>query len=291
MLADLLTDYTLRTVALGSAVLGLVSGVLGTLAVLRREGLYGDALAHATLPGVALAFLLTGTRSPGVLMAGAAVSAVAAAALAALVVTRTRVKRDATLALVLSVFFGAGTVLLTVVARSGDAGQAGLDRFLLGQAATMLAADVQVMAGVGVVALVVVAALFKELKAVTFDPAFAGSVGLPVARLALVQTALLVAAIVIGIQAVGVVLVAALLITPAAAARQWTDDLGAMMAVAGGIGAGSGIVGALLSATGPDLPTGPVVVLVSTAAFALSLLLGARRGYLVRALARRRARA
>lgn len=289
-MTEILADYTLRTVALGAAVLGTVSGVLGTFAVLRRESLYGDALAHATLPGVVLAFLLTGSRSPGVLMAGAAVAAVAAAGLVLTVVTRTRVKQDAALALVLSVFFGLGTVLLTAVATRGDAHQAGLDRFVFGQAATMLAEDLRVTAVLGGLALLTVALLYKQLTVTAFDPAFARTAGLPVGRITVVHTALLVVAIVIGIQTVGVVLMAALLITPAAAARQWTDRLGVTVWLAGGIGAASGVVGAVVSASGPDLPTGPVVVLVATAAFGVSLLLGARHGLLVTALRRRRSR-
>lgn len=290
MVTELLTDYTVRTVALGAAVLGTVSGALGTFAVLRRESLYGDALSHATLPGVVVAFLLTGSRSPGVLMAGAAVAAVAAAGLVLTVVTRTRVKQDAALALVLSVFFGLGTVLLTAVAARGDAHQAGLDRFVFGQAATMLAEELRVTAILGGLALLTVALVYKELAVTAFDPAFARTAGLPVGRITVAHTALLVVAIVIGIQTVGVVLMAAFLITPAAAARQWTNRLGVTVWLAGVIGAASGVVGALISASGPDLPTGPVVVLVATAAFGVSLLFGARHGLVVTALTRRRPR-
>src|SRR5690606_25153945 len=139
-------DYTLRTVALGAAVLGLLGGTLGTFAVLRRQSLLSDALAHATLPGVVIGFLLTGTTSGSGLMLGAAATAALAAGLVLVVVQRTRVKQDAALALVLSVFFGAGTVLLTYVAGTGASGQSGLDRFVLGQAASLVAADVRAMA-------------------------------------------------------------------------------------------------------------------------------------------------
>ncbi|MBD8063568.1 metal ABC transporter permease [Actinomycetaceae bacterium Sa1BUA1] len=285
-LAALLGDYTLRTVALGAAVLGLLGGTLGTFAVLRRQSLLSDALAHATLPGVVIGFLLTGTTSGSGLMLGAAATAALAAGLVLVVVQRTRVKQDAALALVLSVFFGAGTVLLTYVAGTGASGQSGLDRFVLGQAASLVAADVRAMAAATAVALAVVALTYKELKLVAFDPAFARAVGYPVRRVEALLTVLLVVAIVVGIQTVGVVLVAALLITPAAAARQWTDRLAVMIVLAALIGALSGAAGAVLSATTTDLPTGPLVVLVATAVLVLSL--PARR-LRVRAGARRAA--
>lgn len=270
-LGAFLGDYTLRTVALGAAVLGLLGGTLGTFAVLRRQSLLSDALAHATLPGVVIGFLLTGTTSGSGLMLGAAATAALAAGLVLVVVQRTRVKQDAALALVLSVFFGAGTVLLTYVAGTGASGQSGLDRFVLGQAASLVAADVRVMAVATAVALAVVALTYKELKLVAFDPAFARAVGFPVRRVEALLTVLLVVAIVVGIQTVGVVLVAALLITPAAAARQWTDRLAVMIVLAALIGALSGATGAVLSATTTDLPTGPLVVLVATAVLVLSL--------------------
>ncbi len=270
-LVAFLGDYTLRTVALGAAVLGLLGGTLGTFAVLRRQSLLSDALAHATLPGVAIGFLVTGTTSGSGLLLGAAATAALAAGLVLVVVQRTRVKQDAALALVLSVFFGAGTVLLTYVAGTGASGQSGLDRFVLGQAAGLVAADVRLMAVLTAVSLAVVVLAYKELKFVAFDPAFARAVGFPVRRVEALLTVLLVVAIVVGIQTVGVVLVAALVITPAVAARQWTDRLAVMTLLAALIGALSGVTGAVLSATTTDLPTGPLVVLVATAVLLVSL--------------------
>lgn len=280
LLEELLLDYTLRNVALGAAILGLVGGVLGSFAVLRRQGLYGDALAHATLPGVCVAFILAGTKTPAILLAGAAISASLGALLILAIVGGTRIKQDAALGIVLSVFFGFGTVLLTYIAGTGDSGQAGLDRFIFGQAATLVAGDVRAMGLLGGASLVIVALLFKEFKLLSFDPAFAASAGYPVGRLNLLLTALIVVAIVIGIQTVGVILMAAMLITPAAAARQWTERLSAMIVISGLFGAASGVTGALISATGPDLPTGPLVVLVATSILLLSLVFGRSRGAL-----------
>jgi manganese/zinc/iron transport system permease protein len=280
LLRDLLFDYTVRNVALGSAILGFLGGALGSFAVLRRQGLFGDALAHATLPGVCVAFVLTGSKAPIVLLLGAALSAGLGALLILAVVNGTRIKQDAILGIVLSVFFGAGVVLLTYIAGSGDAAQSGLDRFIFGQAATIVRDDVVTMGLLALVALAVTALLFKEFKLLSFDPAFAASLGYPVKGLNVLLTALIVVAVIVGIQAVGVVLMAALLITPAAAARQWTERLSTMVLLSALFGALSGVSGALVSASGSNLPTGPLIVLVATGILVFSLLLGRRRGFL-----------
>lgn len=280
LLRELLFDYTIRNVALGSAILGIVGGVLGSFAILRRQGLLGDALAHATLPGVCVAFMLTGSKSPAILLLGAGLSAGLGALLILAVINGTRIKQDAILGIVLSVFFGAGIVLLTYIAGSGDAGQSGLDRFIFGQAATIVREDVVTMGVLAAAALVVTALLFKEFKLLSFDPAFAASLGFPVGALNVLLTALIVVAVVVGIQAVGVVLMAAMLITPAAAARQWTDRLSAMICVSALFGAVSGVSGALISASGANLPTGPLIVLVATGILLVSLLVGRKHGFL-----------
>jgi manganese/zinc/iron transport system permease protein len=290
LLRDLLFDYTIRNVALGSAIFGAVGGALGSFAVLRRQGLLGDALAHATLPGVCVAFMLTGTKNPAVLLLGAALSAGLGALFILAVVGGTRVKQDAALGIVLSVFFGAGIVLLTLIAGSGDAGQSGLDRFIFGQAATIVRADVVTMGLLAAAAVVLLALFFKEFKLLSFDPAFAASLGFPVRALNVLLTALIVVAVVVGIQAVGVVLMAAMLITPAAAARQWTDRLSVMVPLSAAFGAASGVCGALISASGSNLPTGPLIVLVATGVLVVSLLLGRRHGFVWAWLAGRRNR-
>ena len=278
LLYDLVFDYTLRNVALGSALLGIVSGVLGSFAVLRRQGLLGDALAHAALPGVCLAFLLTGSKSSLVLLAGAAVTGYLGTLLLLRITRDTPLDEDAALGIVLSVFFGLGIMLLTAIAQRGDSRQAGLDRFLFGQAAALVQENVVTMAVLGAGALVVVGLLYKEFKLLTFDPDFALSLGFPTGRLSVLLTSLMVIAIVIGLQTVGVVLMAAMLVGPAVAARQWTDRLGVMLALAALVGALAGVSGALLSVTQPRLPTGPMIILSLTALVTLSLLFGSAHG-------------
>ncbi|HWV56738.1 MAG TPA: metal ABC transporter permease [Longimicrobiales bacterium] len=283
-------DFTLRTVALGAAILGIVSGTLGTYAVLRGQSLLGDAISHAALPGIALAFLLTGARAPLVLVLGAALAGWAGALGVIAITRRTRVPYDAALGLVLSVFFGAGMVLLTYIQRLPSGQQAGLDTYLFGQAAALLPRDIAVMSVLGVAALVVITLLWKELKLLSFDPEFGASIGLPVRRLDILLTTLLVIAIVIGLQAVGVVLMSAILIAPTAAARQWSDRLGRTVFLAALFGAAAGVTGALISASAQRMPTGPTIVLVAGCVVAVSLLVAPGRGLLAEAIRHWRAR-
>lgn len=274
----LFTDYTLRTVALGAAALGIVSGALGTFATLRRQSLLGDAMSHAALPGVVIAFMLTGTKSPLVLMLGAAAAGILGTLLMMAITRNTRIKEDSTLGLILSVFFGFGLMLLTFLQKNPDARQAGLDSFLFGQAATLLQRDVVLMAIFGGAALLILALFWKEFKLLSFDRDFGASLGYNMQGLDVLLTTLLVVAIVIGLQAVGVVLMSAMVVAPAAAARQWTNKLGVMVGLAAFFGAVAGISGAIISSSGAGLSTGPVVVLCISAIVTFSLLLAGNRG-------------
>ena len=284
-LGEILTDYTLRNVALGSALLGLTGGVVGGLTMLRRQSLLGDAVAHAALPGVCLAFLVTGGKAPLWLLLGGGLTGWLGALGVGLILKYTRLGEDAALGSMLSAFFGFGIALLTFIGGSGDANQAGLDKFLFGQAATIVAGDVALMAVLSALALGAVWAMFKEFKLLTFDPAYAQTLGLPVGRLGTLQMSLAVLAVMIGLQTVGVVLMAALLIAPAAAARQWTDNLGRMLALGGLFGAVSGVLGALISASSANLPTGPVIVVVASVILLISLFFAPKRGLLWSAFA------
>lgn len=278
MILDLLGDYTLRSVALGAGTLGAVAGALGTFAVLRRQSLLGDAISHAALPGLVLAFVLTGSRELLVLVTGAALAGWIGSLCVQGITRSSRIPEDGALGIVLSVFFGLGLLLLTWAQRLPGSSQAGLDRFLFGQAATMVGRDVVVIAGLGGVAVVGLLLIWKEVKVLTFDRAFGVSLGLPMARVEVILTSLLVLAIVTGLQAVGVVLMSTLVVAPAAAARQWTDHLGRTVALAALFGSVSGVTGAILSARFAGLPTGPVIVVVASVLVAVSILFAPRRG-------------
>lgn len=275
------SSYTLHHVLLGSMLLGLVGGVLGCFTLLRRQSLLGDALAHAALPGVCIAFLVSGSKSPAVLLAGAAISGILGAGLVILVVRGSRlIKEDSAIGIVLSVFFALGIVFLTKIQSLPTGNKSGLDKCLFGQAATLVEEDTRLMAIVSVVVLAIVAFFYKELKLLSFDRAFGASLGYPMRGLELLLTVLVVVVVVVGLQLVGVVLMVATLITPAAAARQWTDRLGVMVILSGVLGTASALAGVIISVTFENVPPGPAIVLLSSGVLAVSLLLAPGRGIL-----------
>ncbi|SHK43746.1 metal ABC transporter permease [Rhodothermus profundi] len=283
-------DFTLRIVMTGAALLGLISGSLGTLAVLRRQGLIGDAVAHAALPGIVLAFLVSGSKAPAILQFGAAITGTLSLLWVQAVLRTTRVRFDAALGMALAVFFGAGVVLLSAAQHTAGAAQAGLDRFLFGQAATLLREDLLVMSVAGILAFALVLAFWKEIQLVLFDETYAAALGLPVRRLQTLLIVLLVVAIVIGLQTVGVVLMSAVIVAPAAAARQWSNRFSRVLLLAGLFGLLSGVLGAWLSSLAPRLPTGPIIVLLLTGIALLSVLFAPAHGLFWQLYRRRRAR-
>ncbi len=284
---DLTWDATLQNVIIGSLLLGLTSGVLGCFAVLRRQSLIGDALAHAALPGICLAFMLTGTRSSGWLLLGGLLTGLIGT-LVMLAITRwSLITQETALGIVLSVFFGIGVLLLTRIQHTDDAGQSGLDRFIFGQAATILPGDLIVMGIASAIALGTVALLFKEFKLLAFDPDFAASLGFRPGLTGTLLAGLVVAAVMIGLQTVGVILMVSLLIAPAVAARQWTRQLTSMIIVSGCFGMVSGLLGAVSSSLFDRLPTGPMIVLFASLLVIVSLLLAPERGLLWNLQARR----
>lgn len=281
---SILSDPNTRWILLGCLLLGFSSGIIGSFTFLRRQSLMGDTLAHAALPGICIAFMLTETKSIGLFLLGALLSGIMATFGVSWITRYSRIKQDAAMGIVLTVFFGIGVVMLTRIQHSASGSQSGLDKYLFGQAASMVLTDVYVMGGVCIVLLIACLVWFKEFKLVSFDPGFARGMGLPVGVLEQLILLLTVIAVVAGIQAVGVVLVAALLVTPAAAARCWTDSLALMVMLAGLFGALSGAAGTVFSTFVPNLPTGPVTVLAATLLFAGSALFAPRRGLFARKL-------
>ncbi len=290
ILSELIFDYTLRNVALGSMLLGIVSGVLGSFAVLRRQGLLGDALAHAALPGIAIAFMLTGSRNTIVLLLGAGIAGWIGTMLFLRIVKDTTISEDTALGVILSTFFGFGILLLTIIQNQNTADQAGLNRYLFGQAAALVASNVRTFAILGGLAFLILILFYKEFKLLSFDADFAASIGLRTRSLDILLTSLLVVAVMIGLQTVGVVLMAAMVIGPGAAARQWTDRLVTMLVLAGCFGALAGVTGAVISVQGARLPTGPMIILSLTTIVLVSLFLAPKHGYLPEYLRHRRNR-
>lgn len=273
----LLHDYTFQVVALGAALLGMASGMIGSFAVLRRQSLLGDVVSHAALPGIAAVFLMTGTKDTVWLLIGALCSGLTATGFIIGVVRYSRVKFDTALALGMSVFFGLGLMLLTYVQKIPNSNQAGLQRFIFGQAAVLLKSDILVIAVTGAALLALTLLFWKEFKLLSFDPEFARSLGLPTRSLNVLLSAMTVAAIIAGLQTVGVILMSAMLVAPAVAARQWTNRLGVMVGLAALFGAVSGVAGTLVSSAMPKLPAGPAIVVAADILVLISLALGRAR--------------
>ncbi len=271
-------DFTTALVVVGSAIVGLVSGVMGTFTVLRRQSLLGDAISHAALPGVAIAFLITQTKHPLALLAGAMISGWISSSLVIAIVRRSIIKSDAAMGIVLSVFFGLGLMLLSIIQRMGAANQSGLSHYLFGNASTLLQGDLLWMIGIAVMVCFGVALCWKEFKLLAFDIEFGNAAGFRMDRIEFLLSSLTVIGIVIGIQTVGVILMSALLVAPAAAARQWSRSVGQMVILSATIGATSSATGAWLSATVAHLPTGPTIVLTLTVVVVISLLFAPERG-------------
>lgn len=281
--------YNAALVAIGAALLGFAAGASGTFLFLRKRALVSDAVAHATLPGVGLAFIVIVAmggdgRSLVGLLIGSALTATAGLIIVEWMTARTRLSEDAAIGAVLSVFFGAGIVLLTVIQSMSSGRQAGLESFLLGSTAGMLLEDAAVIAIGGSLAVFATLLFRRPMTMVAFDPQYAASVGVNVRRTDLIMMGLVMAVTVIGLKLVGLILIVAMLIIPPVTARFWTERSDTVIWLAGLIGALSGYLGAAISASAPALPTGPIIVLVCTALFAVSLLFAPARGVLAAAL-------
>jgi len=285
-------EYNTRVVIAGVTALGLASGVAGAFLLLRKRSLLSDTLSHCTLPGIALAFLVAEAsgfsgRSLPWLLAGASVTGVLGMLTVVAIRSRSRVKDDAALAIVLSVFFGLGMAFLVLIQQLPTGNAAGLTHFIYGKAASLVASDARLILVASLIVAGTCALLFKEFKLLCFDQSYARSQGWPLAGLDLLLMGLVVMVTVVGLQAVGLLLVVAMLIIPAAAARFWTHQLGRMVVLAGVFGAASGLIGVWISSRIPKLPAGAVIVLAALSLFAISMVFGLRRGVLMKKLHQR----
>jgi manganese/zinc/iron transport system permease protein len=285
----LLRDYNTRLVVISTILLGCACGLMGGFLLLRKRSLMGDTLSHATLPGVGLAFMLAlalggDGKSLPLLLSGAAITGLMGCAAVLFIREQTRIKDDAAMGIVLSVFFGAGVAILGVIQTMPEGSAAGLESFIYGKTASMVMSDFQVLVLVTVCVITCSLLLFKEFRLLCFDETFAAALGWPVKFLDILLLALITAVTVAGLQAVGLILIIAFLITPAAAARFWTNQLDRMLLLSALIGAASAWLGASLSAFFPRLPAGAVIVLVAALCFIVSMLIGTESGLLLRFL-------
>ncbi|MEM9967385.1 MAG: metal ABC transporter permease [Pseudomonadota bacterium] len=293
---DFFGNHIFRMVFFGTTIIGVVSGALGAFAYLRKQSLISDVIGHSALPGALIAFLTAvlvfgaNGRNMLILIVGAVITGTLAALFANTVAARTKIAIDTAMAIALTTFFGFGMLLLRIIANNPFPGKGGIQDYLFGNAASITRADLITSVAVGALALTLMLLLWKEFTLRTFDPVFSTMLGFKARVIDTVMFTTIVLAIVIGVKAVGFVLMVAFVVTPPAAARQWTNTLGGMVmlsALLGGVGSG---LGAYLSISMGNVPTGPVIVLVLFAIFLVSLVASPRRSILVSAVRRVRAR-
>lgn len=270
--------FTINALA-ASVMVGALCGVVGTFLVLRGLSLVGDATGHATLPGVCLGFFAAGgTKLMGALLAGALFSGFLAAVLVGALSRGARARTDASIGVVLSFFFGLGIVMLSYIQSSPTGAQAGLNRFLYGNAAGVDATQLIWLSSISALVLLLLVVFWRWLVAASFDAVFARSIGVPVRGVHYGLLAALAVAVVVSIQSVGVVLVSAMLIIPPSTALFVSKRVGRVALISGGLGVVAGACGAVLSYVFEGVATGPAMVLVAGAFFVLGLLFGPRGG-------------
>ena len=258
--------------------LGGVSGAVGCFNFLQKKTLVGETVAHSMLPGVLVAFLLSGVKNPYVLITGAAISGWLSILLVDAITSHSKIKNDSALAIVLSSFFGFGIVLLTMIQSRYLGNQSGLDHYIFGNAAAMSPEDSTAFAWVSILVVILVIAYYFNLKAVIFNPDYAQSIGINNKKVKGLISFITILSISVGIKAVGIVMMSALLIIPPTAARFWTSRLVPMLILSGFFGAFSGWIGAFVSYAKTSMPTGPwTIVVVSCIAFA-SMLFAPKKG-------------
>jgi len=294
---EFFSNHTYRMVFFGTSIIGLVAGALGSFAYLRKQSLISDVISHAALPGTMLAFLgatvvlgADGRNMLG-LIAGAVIVGTMAVLFANGVAQTSKIRIDTAMAVALTVFFGVGMLLLRVVANSSLPGKGGIQDYLFGNASVITRADLTTSIAVGALALALMLVFWKEFALRTFDPDYSTVLGFGARGVDALMFTTIAIATVIGVKAVGLVLMVAFVVTPPAAARQWTRTLAGMVSLSALFGAVGSGVGAYLSIALGNVPTGPLIVLTLFTMFLMSLLLSPRRSIIARVIGRARARA
>ncbi|MEQ8518809.1 MAG: iron chelate uptake ABC transporter family permease subunit [Cytophagales bacterium] len=265
-------------VTAGTVLLSISSALVGTFTFLKKKSLIGDAVAHSVLPGICLAFIISGNKDPLWIIMGAFISGWISILSIDFITNNSRIKEDTAIGLVLSVFFGFGIMLFVAIQHSGNPNQSGLNNFLFGNAASLIGKDLITFSALSLLLVFIVFIFYKEFKLMTFDRQYARTIGLPLKLMEFILSTLTVLAIVAGIQAIGVVLMAAMLITPAAAAKFWTDRLFYMLILAALFASLSSFAGAVISFMAPAMPTGPWIVVVISLIAMLSFFIAPGKG-------------
>ncbi|MDO4690930.1 MAG: metal ABC transporter permease [Fusobacterium sp.] len=277
-----LNSYTFKVVTIGCSLLAMISAIIGNFAVLKKESLLGDGVAHASLAGVCMAFLLTGRKEMYILLLGALIVGLICISLIHYIQIYSKIKFDSAIAMMLSSFFGFGLVLLTYLKKIPGAKKAGLNRFIFGQASTLVVKDIYFIVAIGLLLLFMIILFWKEIKISIFDKEYAKTLGIDSDKIRFMVSVLLVINIILGIQIAGVILITAMIIAPAVAARQWSDKLLTVVIISAIFGFLSGAFGSIISTLDTSLPTGPLIVVISSFFVIFSLVFSVKEGIVVK---------
>lgn len=253
-------DYPVIVTLTGVVLIGISSGIVSCYAVLKEQSLLGDAIAHAALPGLCIAFLFSLSKNPIPLLIGAILAGTLGTLLITTIIRKSILKEDTALGIILSVFFGFGTLLLTIIQKIPTARQSGLETYLFGSASSMLLKDIQIMGILTLIIIGITGLFWKEFKSLIFDRSHLKTQGFDTKKVELLLVILTVITIIIGLQAVGVILMSAMIIAPATAAKLWFRRLGHVMSLAVGFAITSSVIGVLISSSFNRVPTGPTIV-------------------------------
>lgn len=281
MFSNLLNNYTVQIVTLGATLLGIVCGLIGVFSVLKKESLIGDTVSHAALPGICIAYILTGEKELTVLLIGAIFSGVLAIIFINYIAKHTTINFNNILALVLSTFFGFGLVLITYIQKLSGANKAGLNKFIFGQSAAILKKDIYLIIILSIIVLIFLFIYWFKFKLIIFDKIYAETMyGKKIKVYNFILSLLVVICVVIGLEIVGVILMSSLIIVPAVSARQWTNNFNLVIVLSMIMGGASGFFGTLISSSDLNLPTGPVIILILSIVVFISLIFSNKRGLL-----------
>ena len=260
-------DANITNVLLGTLMLGFTCGIVGVLVVLNKKALIVDAVSHSILPGICVGFMLSGVKNPVYLIAGGMVAGAIAVFLVDWISKKSRIKKDASIAITLSVLFSVGVILLNLIQHSGNSNQSGLSDFLFGKAATIVESDLYVFAFICGLVLIIIPIFYQHFKIALFDAGFAKTIGLSEKLIQSLISGLIIISTAIGIQTVGIILMSALIITPASSAFFWTNNFKKSIILLLLFAAISSVLGVFISYLSPDMPTGPwIIVMLSSIA-------------------------
>jgi mn2+, zn2+ ABC superfamily ATP binding cassette transporter, membrane protein len=289
---NIITQYSFIVVALGTLLLAMATGIVGTISILKGQSLIGDAVGHASLPGIILAFMISGRKSSVILMLGAIIAGVVAFIIIQVISESSKIEADTAMAVVLSAMFGLGMVLKSHIqgnVKYQGASQSGLASYIFGQAAYILKEDVYIILTVSVISLLLFIIFYKEIKVYVFDTVYAYTIGINSRLLSLLIMIITMILIAAGLKAVGAILISSMLITPAVTGLQWSKSYEKVLLVAALTGAVSAFLGTLISSVFKGFSTGPTIILIMSLIALISVLF-APRGIIIMLINRRKMR-